>query len=174
MLRRVGTRSERELECVHVGVRRATSCEPCEDVTPAADERHERASSRASTNTALFPSSGTQGFAVPMKARKRTAEVPNFFESIRAEPQQRVISTTYAIPGLSSIPNSESEQKHKVSIAHILLDTVELTWITVPSEIPSVFIQVRIREFFLSSVPSLFSALQKSNAPYSHSTERRP
>ena len=76
---------------------------------------------------------------------------PGFFAMQDSETTEGAVSTTFTINGLSSIPSNthKSSQTHKVSIAEIELSDVELEWVTIPKEIPSVFLQVRDQNTFI-------------------------
>jgi hypothetical protein len=70
---------------------------------------------------------------------------PGFFVTQNHAPSETAVSATFTIAGLSSIPSntSKSSQTHKVSIAEVELSAIELEWVTIPKEVPSVFLQVR-------------------------------
>ncbi|TDL15100.1 hypothetical protein BD410DRAFT_796682 [Rickenella mellea] len=68
-----------------------------------------------------------------------------------ASASEGAISTTFLIPGQSSIPTdkigtaSAGTKAHKVSIAEIELGEVQLEWIGVPRDLPSVFLQCKVK-----------------------------
>lgn len=66
-----------------------------------------------------------------------------------------VVSATFAIDGLSSIPSDtdSDSQTHKVSISEVALSNVDLEWVAVPKEAPTVFLQCKIKN--TSSYPFL-------------------
>ena len=72
---------------------------------------------------------------------------PKFFRSVNSEATAGAVSTVFAIPGLSSIPSDSdaAQQTHKVSIAELDFDSVELEWITVPKDTTSVFLRCRVK-----------------------------
>jgi hypothetical protein len=81
---------------------------------------------------------------------------PGFFRAQDSETMEGALSTTFGIPGLSTIPSdkldldgeSDDLQTHKVSIAELEFKSVELEWIAVPKDVSSAFLQVR---FFTST-----------------------
>jgi uncharacterized protein (TIGR02231 family) len=79
-------------------------------------------------------------------AKKEIESAPRFFgrTQAKASDHSQGFSSTFTVEGLSSIPSdtdNESE-KHKVTIAVVELDKVDLEWVTVPKEISSVFLKV--------------------------------
>lgn len=72
---------------------------------------------------------------------------PTFFRGRDSTTTEGAVSATFLIPGRSSIPSDSdsSSQTHKVSIAEIPFQCVDLEWITVPKDIASVFLRVSIR-----------------------------
>ena len=60
-------------------------------------------------------------------------------------------TSAFVIDGLSNIPSDtdEGSESHKVTISVIQLDNVELEWVTVPKESPSVFLKAS-----LTSIPT--------------------
>lgn len=97
------------------------------------------------------------GFDLATPKKRRTAMIqeplmgmaapPSFFRSRDSEATAGAVSTTFSIPGLSTIPSdsANAQQTHKVSIAELSFDSVDLEWVTVPKEIPSVFLQCRVQ-----------------------------
>ena len=71
---------------------------------------------------------------------------PGFFGAQDSEAVEGAVSTTFGIPGLSTIPSdpddASGQQTHKVSVAQLDFSSVSLEWIAVPREIPSTFLQV--------------------------------
>lgn len=128
------------------------------------------------------------GYALDSPMKKRTATVqdspmvmaapPSFFRARDSEATAGAVSTTFSIPGLSTIPSDsdDAQQTHKVSIAELSFDSVDLEWVTVPKEIPSVFLQCRIKNtskyVLLGGQANVFlngSFVAKSNIPVSTS-----
>ncbi|KZS91095.1 hypothetical protein SISNIDRAFT_487784 [Sistotremastrum niveocremeum HHB9708] len=74
-------------------------------------------------------------------------EPPPFMTNTQAVANESAISASFNIEGLSSIPSDtdEDSQTHKVTIAVIELDDVSLEWIAVPKELPSAFLQCRVK-----------------------------
>lgn len=99
------------------------------------------------------------GASSAKKMKKQSADVrdsmgpvvgsapPGFFRSRDSEATAGAVSTVFTIPGLSTIPSDSdsAQQTHKVSIAELQFDSVDLEWIAVPREIPSVFLQCRVK-----------------------------
>ncbi|TDL17687.1 hypothetical protein BD410DRAFT_794164 [Rickenella mellea] len=75
------------------------------------------------------------------------APPPNFFAALPSVASDGAVSMTFTIPGLSSVPNDpmSNPQTHKVSVAELAFSSVDLEWITVPKEIPSVFLQCKVK-----------------------------
>lgn len=128
------------------------------------------------------------GLALDSPIRRRTATVqdspmvmaapPSFFRARDSEATAGAVSTTFSIPGLSTIPSDsdDAQQTHKVSIAELSFDSVDLEWVTVPKEIPSVFLQCRVKNtskyVLLGGQANVFlngSFVAKSNIPVSTS-----
>ena len=61
-----------------------------------------------------------------------------------SESVEGAVSTTFTIPGLSTIPSDsdDSQQTHKVSIAELEFDSVDFEWITVPKKIANAYLRV--------------------------------
>ena len=73
---------------------------------------------------------------------------PGFFRSADSEATAGAVSSVFAIPGLSTIPSdSDASQQttHKVSIAELDFASVDLEWVTVPKDTPSVFLRCRVK-----------------------------
>lgn len=116
--------------------------------------------------------------AVPLDsfASAPEPEPPGFFRGIESSATEGAVSTTFTIPGLSSIPSdSEKEQQtHKVSVAELLFNSVDLEWITVPRDNPSVFLRCKFKNtskyVLLSGQANVFlngSFVAKSSIPVS-------
>jgi len=108
------------------------------------------------------------------KAARRTTAVA--MQTRTAQLEEGVLSSTFVIPGLSTIP-SESEtydkqKTHSVSIAEVHLSSVDLEWITVPKFDPSAFLRCKVKNTseypLLSGNSSVFlngSFVTKSSIP---------
>jgi hypothetical protein len=72
--------------------------------------------------------------------------LPAFFEQAEAQAVERVVSTSFVIESLASIPSdtAKSTQAHKVTIAVIDL-SADLQWVSVPKEAPSTFLQAKVK-----------------------------
>lgn len=72
--------------------------------------------------------------------------VPAFFEQAEARPVEGVVSTSFVIESLATIPSNtdKSTQAHKVTIAVIDL-SADLQWVSVPKEAPSAFLQAKVK-----------------------------
>ncbi|EJD47245.1 hypothetical protein AURDEDRAFT_113507, partial [Auricularia subglabra TFB-10046 SS5] len=84
------------------------------------------------------------------------------------------VSATFLIEGLSTIPSDTDDdfQTHKVSIAEIILSNIDLEWVTVPKEIPTVYLQCKVKNTsnypFLPGPASVYmgnSFVAKSSIP---------
>ena len=71
---------------------------------------------------------------------------PAFFERAEARPVEGVVSTSFVIESLATIPTNtdKSTQAHKVTIAVIDL-SADLQWVSVPKEAPSAFLQAKVK-----------------------------
>ena len=80
------------------------------------------------------------------------------------ETAEGAVSATFTIPGLSTIPSDSdgSQQTHKVSIAELEFNSVEIEWISVPKKIASAFLKVS--DDFLESVYTLPIALNSARS----------
>ncbi|EJD47257.1 hypothetical protein AURDEDRAFT_184088 [Auricularia subglabra TFB-10046 SS5] len=60
---------------------------------------------------------------------------------------ESAVSATFAIDGLSTIPSDTDNvsQTHKVSIVELALSNIDLEWVTVPKEVPTVFVQCKVK-----------------------------
>ncbi|KZT35945.1 hypothetical protein SISSUDRAFT_1050602 [Sistotremastrum suecicum HHB10207 ss-3] len=99
---------------------------------------------------------------------------PPFMATNQAASTQGAVSATFAIEGLSSIPSGEDDdaQTHKVTIATLTFENVTLEWVSIPRELPSVFLQCRVRNtsgyLLLPGVANIFlddSFAAKSQIP---------
>lgn len=72
---------------------------------------------------------------------------PGFFVKQSSTATEGAVSATFTIVGLSSIPTNtnKSSQTHQVSVAEIEMGAAELEWVTIPKEVPSVFLQCKVR-----------------------------
>lgn len=76
------------------------------------------------------------------------SQPPNFFPVQGTTATEGAMSTTFSIPGLSSIPSDsqDSQQTHKVSIAELKFTSgIELEWIAVPKEVASAFLRCKVK-----------------------------
>ncbi|TDL17673.1 hypothetical protein BD410DRAFT_794144 [Rickenella mellea] len=119
------------------------------------------ASKSMSINPLSSVASGISGAAnslsLAKKASYRSATIDDGSETIGSAPKfmsiretittEGAVSATFSIPGQSTIPSDKqtSAQTHKVSIAEIELTSVDLEWITVPKDIPSTFLQCKVK-----------------------------
>ena len=71
---------------------------------------------------------------------------PVFFDQVEARAIEGVVSTSFVIESLATIPSdtAKSTQAHKVTIAVIDL-SADLQWVSVPKEAPSAFLQAKIK-----------------------------
>jgi len=71
---------------------------------------------------------------------------PAFFEQAEARVIEGVVSTSFVIESLATIPSDtdKSVQAHKVTIAVIDL-SADLQWVSVPKEAPSAFLQAKVK-----------------------------
>ncbi|KZS95495.1 hypothetical protein SISNIDRAFT_473601 [Sistotremastrum niveocremeum HHB9708] len=72
---------------------------------------------------------------------------PPFMATVQAATTQGAVSATFLIEGVSSIPSGDDDdaQSHKVTIATLAFENVTLEWIGIPRELPSVFLQCRVK-----------------------------
>ena len=72
---------------------------------------------------------------------------PDVFRSVNSEAVTGAVSTMFTIPGLSTIPSdsSTSQQTHKVTIAELDFNSVDLEWVTVPKSNSNVFLQCKVK-----------------------------
>ncbi len=73
---------------------------------------------------------------------------PEFFRVRSSKATEGAVSTTFAIPGLSTIPSdsNKSQQTHKVTIAELNFSDVDLEWITVPKDTQSAFLSCKVKK----------------------------
>ena len=72
--------------------------------------------------------------------------LPTFFEPAEARAIEGVVSTSFVIESLATIPSDtdKSTQAHQVTIAVIDL-SADLQWVSVPKEAPSAFLQAKVK-----------------------------
>lgn len=116
------------------------------------DSRRSRSRSRPRSRSSLVPSIVMdRPRAIPIHSVApvviSTPEPPNFFRGVDSHAAEGAVSTTFTIPGLSTIPSDsdEEQQTHKVSIAELDFDSVDLEWVTVPRDTPSAFLRCKVK-----------------------------
>ena len=72
--------------------------------------------------------------------------IPAFFEQAEARAVEGVVSTSFVIESLATIPSDtdKSTQAHQVTIAVIDL-SADLQWVSVPKETSSAFLQAKVK-----------------------------
>lgn len=140
------------------------------------DDRRTWHGSRSSRSRSPSPSPMQQQTAVLMDSFASVPEPPGFFRGMESNAAEGAVSTTFSIPGLSIIPSDSDKEKqtHKVSIAELQFDLVELEWITVPKDTSSVFLRCKVKNnskyMLLSGQANIFlngSFVAKSFIPVS-------
>lgn len=111
------------------------------------DDRRTRRGSRSSRSWSPPPPPMQQQTAVPMDSFASVPKPPGFFRGMESNAAEGAVSTTFSIPGLSTIPSDSDKEKqtHKVTIAELQFDLVELEWITVPKDTSSVFLRCKVK-----------------------------
>ena len=84
--------------------------------------------------------------SAPGGATDQLDGAPAFFEQAEARAVDGVVSTSFVIESLATIPSNtdKSTQAHKVTIAVIDL-SADLQWVSVPKEAPSAFLQAKVK-----------------------------
>ncbi|KZS87670.1 hypothetical protein SISNIDRAFT_470815 [Sistotremastrum niveocremeum HHB9708] len=72
----------------------------------------------------------------------KSSEIPNMYHNPTA--QEGMISATFEVEALATVPSSTIEQyeSHKVTIAVLKFEDIQLEWVTVPKVLPSVFLRI--------------------------------
>jgi len=125
-------------------------------------------------------SDGDMGFAIfddgPSPAGAPPPPAPRFMAHAgsKVTGSREGFSSAFVIDGLSNIPSDtdESTESHKVTISVVELQNVDLEWVTVPKQSPSVFLKARVKNTseytFLSGQASIFmnnNFVAKSSIP---------
>jgi uncharacterized protein (TIGR02231 family) len=95
------------------------------------------------SNALLAPSFAPGG---TIDRRDQWTVLQSFFEQAEARAVEGVVSTSFVIESLATIPSNtdKSTQAHKVTIAVIDL-SADLQWVSVPKEAPSAFLQAKVK-----------------------------
>lgn len=90
--------------------------------------------------------SSAPGGRFPVLTAEQGDGIPAFFEQAEARAIEGVVSTSFVIESLATIPSDtdKSTQAHQVTIAVIDL-SADLQWVSVPKETSSAFLQAKVK-----------------------------